>query len=144
MVRRTGMLVLAITMLFSAGCSRTQIVRMSRLEQANVVKLEDQGDPRKEGDESVFVLDEPPLVEKVTVFLKNHTENWRPTGDLPRPARYTLSFRKNGETTDVFWLNQGRIETKDPAGATYCITLSDDDVEELINLFHGMRDVKSS
>jgi hypothetical protein len=109
----------------------------------NVVQLEDVGDPAREGDETLFVLDEPAYRDRVTAFLKERAEFWRPTGDVPRPARYTLSFRKNGETTDVFWLNKGRIETKDRTGGTHAITLSDAEFEELVELFHWTRNFKS-
>jgi len=140
---RTGMFV-TIGLLFAGqGCQQTQIIRVSSLEHANVVQLEDAGDPDKDGDETLFVLDEPAYRDKVTAFLKERAEFWRPTGDLPHAARYTLSFRKNGETTDVFWLNAGRIETKNAAGATYSITLSDAEVEELLELFHWTRNFKS-
>ena len=116
---------------------------MASLEHAHVVQLEDAGDPAKEGDEALYVLDEPAYRDRVTAFLKERAEFWRPTGDVPRPARYTLSFRKNGETTDVFWVHKGRIETRDQAGATHAITLSDAEVEELVELFHWTRNFKS-
>ena len=141
MWRPAGMFVLSA--LVATGCSRTQIVRMTSLEQASVAKLADEGSPQKEGDEALFVLDEPLRVEDVTAFFRARADYWRPTGDLPRPARYTLSFCKGGEVTDVFWLDQGRIETKDKSGATYCITLSDDDVDELVGYFHWLRNFKS-
>jgi hypothetical protein len=140
---RTGMFVVAAALLLAPGCTHSRIIRLGSLEHANVVQLEDVGDPAKEGDETLYVLDEPAYRDKVTAFLKERAEFWRPTGDVPRPARYTLSFRKNGETTDVFWLNKGRIETKDQAGATHSITLSDAEVEELVELFHWTRNFKS-
>jgi hypothetical protein len=130
-------------LVLAAGCAHPRIIRISSLEHANVIQLEDAGDPAREGDETLYVLDEPAYRDKVTAFLKERSEFWRPTGDVPRAARYTLSFRKDGVTTDVFWLNQGRIETKDPAGTTYAITLSDAEVEQLVELFHWTRNFKT-
>ncbi len=140
---RAGMFIGIGALLLVPGCAQTRIIRLSSLEHANVIQLEDAGDPARDGDETLFVLDEPAYRDKVTAFLKERSEFWRPTGDVPRAARYTLSFRKNGETTDVFWINQGRIETKDASGAMYAITLSDAEVEQLVELFHWTRNFKT-
>ena len=143
MVNRTGTFTLIAALVLAAGCAQTRIIHVSSLEHANVIQLEDAGDPAREGDETLYVLDEPAYRDKVTAFLKDRSEFWRPTGDVPRAARYTLSFRRDGVTTDVFWLNQGRIETKDAAGTTYAITLSDAEVEQLVELFHWTRNFKT-
>ena len=143
MSRRTGIIVITAAFVLVQGCTHTRIIRLASLEHATVVQLEDAGNPAQDGDETLFVLDEPAYRDRVTAFLKERSEFWRPTGDVPRPARYTISFRKDGETTDVFWLNPGRIETKDPTGATFAITLSEAEVEELVELFHWTRHFKS-
>jgi len=143
MGNRTGTFALIAALLLAAGCAQTRIIRLSSLEHANIIQLVDAGDPARDGDETLFELDEPAYRDKVTAFLKERSEFWRPTGDVPRAARYTLSFRRDGETTDVFWLNQGRIETRDTAGTTYAITLSDAEVEQLVELFHWTRNFKT-
>jgi hypothetical protein len=143
MFARTRMFAVMGALLLSQGCMHARIIRLSSLAQANVVQLEDGGDPEREGDETLFVLDEPADRDKVTAFLKERSEFWRPTGDVPRPARYTLSFRKNGESTDVFWINRGRVETMDASGTTYAITLSDAEVDQLVELFHWTRNFKT-
>jgi len=127
-----------------AGCAQAPIIRMASLEQATIVQLEDAGDPSRQGDETLFVLDEAPYRDKVTAFLRQRAGFWRPTGDLPHPARYTLTFKKNGETTAEFWLGARQIETKDKSGATHAITLSDAEVEELVELFHWTRHFKNT
>ncbi len=142
MSRRTRMLILAGGMLL-AGCLNSQIVRVANLEKATTVRLDDQGDPQKEGDETQSVIDEPFRIEMVTAFIKSRTDSWRATGDLPRPARYTLSFCKNGVATDVFWLGRGRLETKDKSGMIHSLSLSDDEVEELVNVFPGKQNLRS-
>jgi hypothetical protein len=143
MIHRTGTFFAVGLLLIAHGCLQTRVIRLSSLEHASVVQLEDAGDPAREGDETLYVLDEPDYRNKVTAFLKERSEFWRPTGDVPHAARYTLSFRKEGKTTDVFWVNQGRIETKDASGATYALTLSDAEFEQLVELFHWTRNFKT-
>ena len=74
MSRGTGIFFVIGGLLLIQGCAQARIIRLSSLEHASVIQLEDAGDPAREGDESLFVLDEPACRDKVTAFLKERSE----------------------------------------------------------------------
>lgn len=136
MAMRTGMFVGVLGLLLSAGCMQRHVLRMASPERASTVTLLDQGEDSGTEDDRVVVLDEPARIARVADFLQARAEKWRPfAGKIDRPRRYQISFRKEDEVTDRFWITRDSLFLHTPSGDYYACDLADAERAELIGLF---------
>jgi hypothetical protein len=138
MAMRTGMFVGCLGLLLAAGCMQRHVLRMSSPERASTVTLLDQGDDPGTEDDSLVVLEEPARIARVADFLQARAEKWRPfTGKIDRPRRYQITFRKEDEVTDRFWITRDSLFLHAPSGDYFACDLADAERAELIGLFSG-------
>jgi hypothetical protein len=136
MTMRTGMFVGLTGLLLVAGCMQRHVLRMASPERASTVTLLDQGDDPGTEDDTVVVLEEPARIARVADFLQARAEKWRPfTGKIDRPRRYQMTFRKEDEVTDRFWITRDSLFLHTPSGDYYACDLTDAERAELIGLF---------
>ena len=136
MSHRTGMFVGLLGLFLAAGCMQRHVLRMATPERSSTVTLLDQGDDEGTDDDRLIVLDEPARIGRVADFLQARAEKWRPfAGRVDRPRRYQMTFRKEDEVTDRFWITRDSLFLHTPSGDYYACDLTDTERAELIGLF---------
>lgn len=136
MTMRTGMFVGVLGLFLAAGCMQRHVLRMATPERSSTVTLLDQGDDPGTEDDRLVVLEEPSQIARVADFLQARAEKWRPfTGKVDRQRRYQITFRKEDEVTDRFWITRDSLFLHTPKGDYYACDLNDAERAELVAFF---------
>jgi hypothetical protein len=138
------MFAVVLAMIPVSGCSQRHILRMSNPEMSSTVTLFEQGAEDTADDDLTIVLDEPRRIAKVAAFFQARAEKWTPLAkEFRRKPRATITFRRNEQETDRFWLERDRLCLRQPNGEYYTCQLSDAERAELMSIFRFTTNFKS-
>ncbi len=133
---RTGMFVVMLALVPAAGCAQRYVLRMSNPEESSNVTLYEGLRPDTEDDDRSTTLQDPAQIAKVAAFFKSKADEFYlyPT-DSARMPLCTITFRRDKEPGDRFWIDPTHIYMQTPSGEYFACKITQRESNDLVRIF---------